>query len=156
MVSISTFFVYFLKSDRFVFIYFIEGDPPSEASKPFTVIGGSCAASDVATLKLNFVNAMTTDVFVQNLYCQNNKHCVVKNIRVYCSSVKKRSTGSSYNAVHISFEFYVQDTAPSTDQNTEIGKMTQIMNSMGGLAKEVSIKFSLLVSFGFKSSKRFV
>ena len=38
----------------------------------------------------------------------------------------------------------MQDTAPSTDQNTEIGKMTQIMNSMGGLAKEVSIKCSFV------------
>eukprot|EP00794_Sanderia_malayensis_P007556 gene7556-8393_t len=117
-----------------------EGNPPAEASKPFTVIGGSCTAQDVATLKVNFITALMTDPIIQSIYCStNNQNCVIKNVRVHCSSVKrKRNTGSgSSNSLHISFEFYVQDKAPSSNQRSEMTKMTRIINSMSGLGKEI-------------------
>ena len=80
-----------------------------------------------------------SDPVILNLYCiQNGQHCTIKNMKVSCSSVKKRSTGATSNQIHVSFEFNVEDKTPSGDQMTEMSKMTRIASSLGALGREVS------------------
>jgi len=115
-----------------------EGKPPSQVDKPFKVVGGSCSAADIAKLKADLVAALMSDPVILNLYCiVNGQHCTIKNMKVSCSSVKKRSTGATSNQIHVSFEFIVEDKAPSGDQTTEMSKMTRIASSLGVLGREV-------------------
>ncbi|XP_065058481.1 sushi, von Willebrand factor type A, EGF and pentraxin domain-containing protein 1-like isoform X1 [Rhopilema esculentum] len=115
-----------------------KGDPPSEAKKPFKLVGGSCSQVDITKLKSEVVSALISDPVIASLYCTRQaQHCSLENVEVSCSSVRKRSTGAISNQVHITFDFYVKDAAPSTDQNTEMLKMTQIIATMGSLGKEV-------------------
>ena len=119
-------------------IVFAEGDPPSEAKKPFKLVGGSCSQIDITKLKSEVVSALMNDPVIANIYCvRQTQHCSLENVKVTCSSVRKRSTGAISNQVHITFDFYVKDAAPSTDQNTEMLKMSQIIATMGSLGKEV-------------------
>ena len=108
--------------------------------KSFKIVGGSCSAADIAKLKADVIAALMSDPVILNVFClQNNQHCSIGNMRVSCSTVKKRSTGTASNQVHISFEFNVADKAPSGDQSTEMTKMTRIASSLGTLGKEVCI-----------------
>ena len=108
--------------------------------KPFKIVGGSCSAADVAKLKADVVAALMSDPVILNIFCvQNNQHCSIGNMKVSCSTVKKRSTGAASNQVHISFDFNVADNAPSGDQSTEMNKMTRIASSLGSLGREVCI-----------------
>ena len=125
------------------FLFCLEGETPKEASKAFKVIGGSCSAASVAKLKVDFVTALLTDPIIQSIYCvQSTENCVVKNVRVTCSANRKRSTGSTGNEAHISFDFYVQDTQPSSDQNAEITKINKIITTMGHLGAQVCVTYA--------------
>lgn len=84
--------------------------------------------------------ALMSDPVIQAVYCiQDNHHCSIDNMKVYCSNVKKRSTGTSSNQIHITFEFKVQDKSPSADQNVEMSKMSLIARSLAALSNEVCI-----------------
>ena len=81
-----------------------------------------------------------SDPVIQSIFCvQNDQHCSIGNLKVYCSTVKKRSTGATSNQVHITFEFNVEDKSPSSDQSTEMTKMTRVASSLGTLGREVVI-----------------
>ena len=122
------------------FLTVTEGSPPSEVTKPFKVLGGNCKdAQTMERLKQAFITAMQTDLIIRDLFCNiNSQHCTVENVRVTCSTRRKRSTGQTSNMMEIAFDFIVKDGKPSKDQKVAIAKMQKIMQDLGKLSSSVS------------------